>query len=458
MTDIFLHRNDLRIVDNRGLSEASEKGAVPVYAIDPEFWSYYGNNRRAYILANIEHLQREYRNRGSDLIVRHGDTADIVEKVAEEYGADSVYYNRHYVPEHREAERKLKQMHLDEHGFKDRVAVEPTELEEDYQSMSQFYSDWKKVRKEEPLGEPDNLKEFSDRLFDPETFDAEAAADMPPLGHEKALERWEDFRENRLERYKYDRDDVSDPGAVSRMSFFLSNGVIGVREIMSDVVSMIERSGESTFIRNAAKYRFELAWREFMLHVMYYNPETPRENYKTFENEIEWRNDENEIDAWKKGETGVPFVDAGMRQLQDEGYMHNRLRQNVASFLTKHLMCDWRIGEEHFREHLFDHDTANNVGGWQWSASTGTDSVPVRIFNPVKQGRKYDERAEYIKEHLPELRPLSAEEIHDWVSLDEPERNRIRREKDVEYPSPIVDFDSRYHESEKMFKKALGKT
>lgn len=457
MRNVFLHRNDLRLRDNHGLVRAASEGdAIPVFAVDPEFWSYYGHNRCAYMLANLERLQERYRDLGSDLVVRHGDSADVVKEVANEHGAEKVYFNKHYVPEHREAERKLEKMKLEAEGVQARSAVELRNLNDSYPSMSQFYDDWKKAEKRDPKGEPDQLYEFTGRLFDSSSFEEEPTAELPPIGPEKAREEWRDFRDERLESYKDQRDDVAKPDAVSRMSFFLSNGLIGARSLIDDLKELIESSGESTFIRNAAKYRYELAWREFMQHVMLHNPESAKQNYRDFENDIQWRNREEEIEAWKQGSTGVPFVDAGMRQLLDEGYMHNRLRQNVASFLTKHLMTDWRIGEEHFREHLFDHDTANNVGGWQWSASTGTDTVPIRIFNPVKQGQKYDERAKYIKEHVPELRGLAAEEIHEWVSLDEAERNRLRRENGIEYPSPIIDFNQRYHEGKKMFERASG--
>lgn len=456
MTNLFLHRNDLRIKDNHGLVEAADgEEAVPVYAIDPEFWNFYGHNRKAYILELLERLQQSYRDLGSDLRVRKGDTRDVLQKAAEDMEADKVYYNRHYVPEHREAERKIYRMGLESEGFKDRVLVEPEELEKEYSSMSEYYEDWKKAEKPRKKGESENLAEFQDRKFDADTFDIQPTAELPPAGPEAARERWMEFRDSHLESYRDERDDVTKPGAVSRMGFHLSHGSISIREVFSDVKQIIDDAEKSTVIRNVAKYRYELAWREFMYHVMFRHPETVAQNYREFENEIPWRNDPGEIEAWKHGKTGVPFVDAGMRQLRQEGYMHNRLRQNVASFLTKHLLSGWRTGEEHFREHLFDHDTANNVGGWQWSASTGTDTVPVRIFNPVKQGRKYDERAEYIKKHVEELRPLTAEEIHDWVELDEAERNRLRREKEIDYPSPVVDLQSRREEAEKMFENAL---
>ncbi|RLM40533.1 deoxyribodipyrimidine photo-lyase, partial [Haloarcula sp. Atlit-47R] len=148
----------------------------------------------------------------------------------------------------------------------------------------------------------------------------------------------------------------------------------------------------------------QLAWREFYAHVLRYNPNVVTENYKEYEHDIQWRDDSDELAAWKEGRTGYPIVDAGMRQLKKEAYMHNRVRMIVASFLTKDLLCNWRHGYDHFREYLSDHDTANDNGGWQWAASTGTDAQPYfRIFNPMTQGERYDPDGEYIKKYVPEL-------------------------------------------------------
>jgi deoxyribodipyrimidine photo-lyase len=455
MTTVFLHRNDLRMEDNSGLARAGEDSAVPVYAIDPEFWEYYGHNRKAYILQNLRDLQERYRQRGSDIYIRHGHAQDVVQRALEEFGSSAVYYNKHYSPRQTRIESRIEELPVETQGFRDRVAVDPRDMEKEYGTMSQFYSEWKKHDKPRVRDEPGSLEQFTDRRFDPDTFDVEATAEMPPIGHSAAMDRWTDFRDNRLSSYMKKRDEVADPEGVSRIGFFLSNGVLGVREVLQDVLDIMDEAERSTVIRNAAKFRYEMAWREFMYQVLWHNPRTVEENYREFPNEIQWRDDSSEIEAWKRGETGVPFVDAGIRQMLSEGYMHNRTRQNVASFFTKHLMADWRKGEQHFREHLFDHDTANNVGGWQWSASTGTDSVPVRIFNPVKQGRKYDPGAEYIVRHVEELEPLNPEQIHSWVGMEEQEREELRRKYGIDYPSPVIDFHSRYHEGKEMFENAM---
>jgi deoxyribodipyrimidine photo-lyase len=186
---------------------------------------------------------------------------------------------------------------------------------------------------------------------------------------------------------------------------------------------------------------------------LYHHPEVVTDNYKQYEAGIEWRDDPEEIAAWKRGETGYPIVDAGMRQLRAEAFMHNRVRMVVASFLTKDLLADWRHGYDHFRERLVDHDTANDNGGWQWAASTGTDAQPYfRIFNPMTQGERYDPDAEYIKEHVPELRGLDADLIHEWHELSPTQRANAA----PEYPAPIVDHSERREEALAMYKRARG--
>ncbi|MFB6214146.1 MAG: deoxyribodipyrimidine photo-lyase [Candidatus Nanohaloarchaea archaeon] len=447
---IFLHMDDLRVHDNAGLSEAGSGDEVlPVHVRDPRIVERQGEKKRKFREGALERLRQEYHERDGSLLLRDGRTADMVEHVAQAFDAEAVYYNRSYSPLKMEIERELEELELESRSFKDRLLVEPRELETEYSTFSQFYSDWKQVGKRAPFHGPEQVADVEEE----NQAEGLEADELPEPGEEAALERWESFRDERLERYKYDRDDVSDPEAVSRLSPYYSSGLLGLRTVLSDIEEMIRREDDSGKIRNYAKYRSELAWREFFYQVLYHNPESVTENYKDFENGIDWRNDPEELEAWKEGRTGVPFVDAGIRELLETGYMHNRLRQNVASFLTKHLMIDWREGASFFRKHLVDHDTASNTGGWQWSASTGTDSVPVRIFNPVKQGRKYDENSDYIRRWIPELRDLDPEEIHRWVEMGEEERSRL----ETDYPSPIVDFDARYHEGKKMFERALGK-
>jgi deoxyribodipyrimidine photo-lyase len=449
--NIFLHRDDLRIHDNKGLKKASEdRKTLPVYIKDPRISERTGGNKKAFREKALEKLDRKYRGKDSGLIYREGKTAEKLKGISNRYNINKIYFNRSYTPIKRRIESEIKEIGLDCESFKDRLLVEPRDLSEEFDTFSPFYREWKKVEKGSKFGKPEKLAKVDKQEFSAQT---NCDIDLPNAGEESALEKWRDFRDNRLKSYKDRRDEVASPKAVSRLSMYYSSGILGLRKVLDDVERLIERSDDSDKIKNYAKYRNELAWREFFYQVLWHNPETVQQNYRDFENEIQWRNDSKEYEAWKKGETGVPFVDAGIRELRETGYMHNRTRQNVASFLTKHLMIDWRKGARFFRKHLIDHDTASNIGGWQWSASTGTDSVSIRIFNPVKQGRRYDTHAEYIKRHVPELRDLDPNSIHNWVEMSQKERNEYQND----YPDPIINFNQRYHVGKKMFENALGK-
>nr|WP_276254636.1 FAD-binding domain-containing protein [Halovivax sp. TS33] len=192
-------------------------------------------------------------------------------------------------------------------------------------------------------------------------------------------------------------------------------------------------------------------WGGCQTHVLAANPSVVTDNYKEYDRDVEWRTDEDALEAWKAGETGYPIVDAGMRQLLAESYVHNRVRMIVASFLTKDLLIDWREGYDWFREKLVDHDTANDNGGWQWAASTGTDAQPYfRVFNPMTQGERYDPDAEYIAEYVPELADLEPDTIHSWDELEPADR------PDVAYPAPIVDHAKCREEAIAMFERARG--
>ena len=449
--NIFVHRDDLRIHDNRGLTAASNSDkTVPVYIDDPRVRGITGRNKRAFREEGLQKLRQKYEDKGSGLIVERGKTREVLPELVEEFNAEEVFYARSYTPTRREIGREIQSLDVGTKSIGDRLLVEPAKLSQEYDTFSPFYREWKKTKKAAPAEGPAKLADIDSRT--PE-MNTEPTADIPEAGEDAALNRWVKFRRKKMSNYKDKRDDVANPEYVSKLSFYYSSGMIGRRKVLRDVKDMMNSESDSHARKNYAKYRNEIAWGEFFYQVLWHNPEAVTENYKDIPNEIEWRDDDEEFEAWKNGETGVPFVDAGMRQLVEAGYMHNRLRQNVASFLTKHLMTDWRKGARFFRRHLADHNVPSNNGGWQWSASTGTDSVPVRIFNPVTQGRKYDGEAEYIKRWIPELRELSASDIHNWVEMSQEERDS----RDTGYPDPIINFNQRYHQGKQMFEKALNR-
>ena len=459
--ELFWHRRDTRTRDNAGLAAATRSGTVvPVFVYDTDLLATMGTRQRAFYLRHVKQLQERYRELGSDLIVRAGEPDAVLADLADEYSADAVHFNEGYRPARRNRQRAVEDalagVGVETDARTDLVLVDPGRLERRYPSHGQFHGDWETVPKRGPYAEPDAdaLAAVRDGKTVPEP---DADIELPDAGYEAARERFDEFLDYGITSYNDTRDDlpraVTEPTrAVSRMSPYLATGAIGIRELWagaSDVYDAVT-GGER---RNVDKYRYELSWREQMYHLLYYNPDLAVSNYKSFPNEIAWRDDDAGFEAWTRGETGYPLVDAGMRQLNTEGYIHNRPRQVVASFLTKHLLVDWRRGARYFTKQLIDHDYASNHGGWQWTASTGTDSVDVRIFDPVSQMSKYDDGARYVKSYVPELDDVPAGKVVDWPTLSRREREELA----PDYPHPIVDRNEGYERAQRVFEEALGK-
>jgi deoxyribodipyrimidine photo-lyase len=431
-----------------------------VFVYDTDFLEHVGARQRAFFMRGVRDLHEAYREHGSDLVVRSGSPAEVLPEVAAEFGADTVVYNEHYRPARRERQQTVEAVcdraGLDTVGETDLVLVDPGRLDDRYPTHSQFHNDWQQVPKRAPAPAPgpDDLADIDSGETVPVP---DADIDLPEAGYDAARERYDAFLDRGIYSYNDTRDDlpkaVEEPTqAVSRMSPYLAAGTIGVREMWRDATEVHDSvAGDEQ--RNVQKYRYELSWREQNYHLLYYNPDLPTTNYKSIPNAIEWRDDPDDFAAWKRGETGYPLVDAGMRQLREEGYIHNRPRQVVASFLTKHLLVDWRKGLAHFAAQLVDHDPASNSANWQWIASTGTDSVDVRIFDPVSQLSKYDDGATFVTAYVPELRDVPPGKVVDWPTLPAAERERLA----PDYPDPVVDRNDGYERAQRVFERALGK-
>jgi len=459
--ELFWHRGDARTRDNAGLAAAAREGeVVPVFVYDTDLLATVGARQRAFFLRHVKRLEERYRALESDLIVRAGDPDEVLVDLAAEYDAETVFHDEHYRPARRNRQRAVEDAlaaaGVETDSRTDLVLVDPGRLEARYQNHSRFHDDWETVPKRRPYPEP-NPEALADVRDGKTVPEPDADIDLPEPGYEAARERFDEFLDYGIMSYNDTRDDLSgaveEPThAVSRVSPYLATGAIGIRELWagaSDIYDAVT-GGER---RNVDKYRYELSWREQMYHLLYYTPDLAVSNYKSFPNEIAWRDDDAAFEAWTRGETGYPLVDAGMRQLNAEGYVHNRPRQVVASFLTKHLLIDWRRGARYFTKQLIDHDYASNHGAWQWTASTGTDSVDVRIFDPVSQMSKYDADARFVKAYVPELSDVPAGKVVDWPTLSRAEREELA----PDYPHPIVDRNEGYERAQRVFEEALGK-
>ncbi|RQG94458.1 cryptochrome/photolyase family protein [Natrarchaeobius chitinivorans] len=463
--NVHWHRRDLRATDNRSLDAAASEGmTLPVFVFDPEILEFASPPRVAFMLESLAELRAWYRERGSDLVVATGDPRDEIPRIAREHGADCVTWNLDYsglADDRDEAVRKaLGGAGIDVESYDDALLHEPgsitTQKGETYAVYSYFWRKWRDRETESPAPEPpaDRLADVSSgplpSLADLGFDDPEA--DVPDGGMDAARRRLETFCAGPVYRYA-DRRDEPAADATSGLSAHLKWGTVGIRTVDEALERAKDDAPDEAAIESCEEFASQLAWREFYAHVLDANPSVVTQNYRSYEHRIRWRTDPDALQAWKDGETGYPIVDAGMRQLRSEAFVHNRVRMIVASFLTKDLLLDWRKGYAWFREKLVDHDTANDVGGWQWAAGTGTDAQPYfRIFNPMTQGERYDPDAEYIHEHVPELEEAPPEAIHDWPDLEPEERAAVA----PAYPAPIVDHAECREAAIEMFETARG--
>ena len=453
---LVLFRRNLRLDDNRPLDAAlrAAESVVPVFVPDESARAENSSPAgRSFLLDSLRDLAKAVEEKGSRLVVRKGPVDVALAALARETGADAVFTHADHEPEGRRLlaslRRTLGAAGVALHAVEDLLLVPPdvlaTEGGKPFEVFTPFSRRWLESDKEPPVPEPVRLPTPeavlsphlpSIPLDEPSDPDAAATLRAPRGGAREARRVWNAFRESALLRYAEGRDRPDLPGT-SRLSPHLRFGTIGIRRILFEAreawkeASPAGRRSVETFIK-------ELAWREFYAGILFHHPRVLTESFRTGFDAFEWREGEEpdrHFAAWAAGATGYPIVDAGMRQLLAEGWMHNRVRMIVASFLTKDLLVDWRRGEQFFRRHLADFDPASNNGGWQWAAGSGTDAQPFfRIFNPVLQGRRFDPDAAYVKRWIPELggspsRPAPGG-LHAPWTLETPPKN---------YPAPVVD-------------------
>ncbi|TYL37142.1 deoxyribodipyrimidine photo-lyase [Natronococcus pandeyae] len=462
---VHWHRRDLRGTDNRGLARAAGDGpVVPAFVFDPAVLEHASPVRVACLLEALGELRTWYRDRGSDLVVARGEASAVIPELAAEYDASTVVWNADYSGLARERDEAVTAA-LEDDGIAcepvhDAIHHEPGSISpnqgEHYSVFSYFWKKWRDRPKRDPVSAPadDDLATVSG---DPLPSLADLGFDDPNANPQRvtqtaARDRLEAFCSGPIYRYDEGREY---PAAemTSRLSAHLKWGTIGPREVYAATERAADDAESAAERESVTAFQRQLAFREFYVHVLAFNPETVVEDFSEYKREIGWRNDPDELEAWKAGETGYPIVDAGMRQLRAEGWVHNRVRMLAASFLTKDLLVDWREGYDWYRRTLADHETASDVGGWQWAASTGTDEQPYfRVFNPMKQGREYDPDAEYIREYVSELEGVPAERIHEWHELDDDDRDALA----PGYPAPIVDHAERRENAIAAFERARG--
>ncbi|GGR73212.1 deoxyribodipyrimidine photo-lyase [Nocardioides luteus] len=434
MTDerrVLWFRRDLRLLDHPALLAAAADGAevIPLYVLDERLISPAGPNRVAWVMASVKALADDLAEHGVTLVVRHGDPAKVLPELVEETGASEVHISSDHGPYGRERDDRVRSalgdVPLIETGSP--YAVTPGRLATGdgtaYQVFSPYYRAWVAHGWRDPAeSDPKKVSWASAPSEELPEVELPEGVRLEP-GEAAARRHWADALD-RVADYATARD-RPDLDATSRISPYLKVGALHPRTVLADLAG---HEGAEPFQR-------ELAFRDFYADVLHHRPETAREYARPELRGLPYVTGDallEHLDAWREGRTGFPLVDAGMRQLLAEGWMHNRVRMLVASFLVKDLGVEWTHGARHFMRHLIDGDLASNQHGWQWAAGSGTDAAPYfRVFNPTTQARKFDPDGTYIRRWIPELRDLSGKAIHEpWTAPDGlPEG----------YPEPIVD-------------------
>ena len=414
---IVWFRRDLRLADNPALATGLARGPIaPLFVLDPRLLTGHSPRREAWLLANLAALDAQFRRAGSRLLVRRGDPRDEVPRVAREAGAGAVHWNRDYTPFARRrdtaVERACRSAGIEVATFADSVLVEPEALRTRsggfYSVFTPYHRAWAALPPSPPTAAPARIVTA---VLPPglDLPDPPRIA-LPEPGEAAARSALERFARERLGAYRDARDRM-DVDGTSRLSYYARLGLISPRQLHA-VIRGAAR-GDPRLEASADAFMREVAWREFFVQILWHVPASLRGDLRHDRRDIPWRRDPEGLRAWQEGRTGYPVVDAGMRELAATGFMHNRARLVTASFLTKHLLIDWREGERWFMRHLLDGDPAVNVGNWQWVASTGADAMPAfRIFNPTLQGARFDPTGEYIRRWVPELAGVAGAELH----------------------------------------------
>jgi deoxyribodipyrimidine photo-lyase len=410
-TAIWWIRRDLRLADNAPLRAGLEAGSViPVFILDPRLLFRPAPCRQAFLFEGLHTLDKDLRARGSCLVIRQGDPLDALRTLAEETRAESIFAEEDFTPYARKRDaliaRELPLTLLSGQTVHHPATILKND-DKPYTVYTPYSKTWKARLTETRLA-PTPERINSPAGIPSEPLPAFSVNPLFPAGEQEALARLEEFTFQRIHAYGENRNRM-DLDGTSSLSPYLRFGMLGLRQAVQNAR---QAQGQKRS-EGAEVWLNELIWREFYIQILYHFPHVSQHAFNPALANIPWRNNEAEFAAWKDGCTGMPIVDAAMRQLKEIGWMHNRARMIVASFLVKDLLIDWRWGEGWFMENLLDGDPAANNGGWQWTAGTGTDAAPYfRIFNPVLQSAKFDPNGNYIRKWVPELGKLSAKEIH----------------------------------------------
>ncbi len=469
MASISIHwfRRDLRLHDNLALEAAAQSGTLvlPVFIFDPALIESKRVSlpRLAFMLKALESLDAVLRKAGSRLWLGYGDPKAILPKLVQVSGATALYANSDYTPFSVKRDAAIeKRLNIPVHFYDDALLLPPGSVIKDdgnpYTVFTPFKRKWLTFPKVERVQTPKKdvfvkaaafagyeIENISDAHFQSPLkyvpsiadFGHPSTIDVPEASEREASKRLDDFLAKRVYNYAEGRNqlaaDSSDDTYMgsSFLSPYLRFGMLSPRQAYWGAREAYSATRKDSARESVETWVSELVWRDFYMHILFHFPYVAKGSFRKQYDKLEWRYAADDLAAWKTGMTGFPVVDAAMRQLQAMGWMPNRARMIVASFLAKDLLIDWREGERHFMDWLIDGDPAANNGGWQWSAGTGTDAQPYfRIFNPTSQSEKFDPDGVYIRRWIPELRDVPAKYVHAPWEMSSPPKS---------YPEPIVD-------------------
>jgi deoxyribodipyrimidine photo-lyase len=396
-------RRDLRLDDNAALYHAlkAEKPVLLVFIFDKNILNKLENKADAridFIHQQLSKINEQLLKKGSSLLVKYDTPEKAWQEIIKDFDVETVYTNHDYEPYAKERDDEiselLKKAGIAFHTFKDQVIFEKDEVKKadgtPYTVFTPYYKQWQQKLNAFYL-KSYPVSKYAKNFYQTKAFDLPSLAD---IGFTKSDVRFPSANfEEKLEGYEKERDYPA-KDKTTRIGLHLRFGTVSIRKVVSEAIA-----------QKAHKWVSELAWREFYMMILWHFPHTVNKAFKPDYDRIQWKNNEKEFELWCKGETGYPLVDAGMKQLNEIGFMHNRVRMVVASFLCKHLLIDWRWGEAYFAEKLLDYEQASNVGGWQWACGSGNDAAPYfRVFNPELQLKKFDPKMEYVFKWAPEYK------------------------------------------------------
>ncbi|WP_226681088.1 cryptochrome/photolyase family protein [Sutcliffiella horikoshii] len=468
---IMWFRRDFRLQDNTALYHAvketqhRKEPLLFVYHLDPVFTTKDTPNHR-FFFAALERFVKRCEKKGIYIHLVEGTWKEAFSQVLEQFPeVTSLYYNQDEVGAGQKRDEVVDKFFLERgirvSSYMDYNIHGANEVKKPDNSIYKVFTPYFKKWTAQPKIDPYILTK-EDLMIESIKKDAmyskgknalsnllNISGQHPIPDEETALNLLNSFMKVKIDEYDCFRD-IPSAEATSRLSVHLRTGTISARTVLYHIQEKQQTSystGMDTFLK-------ELAWRDFYNMIFHHYPDSKTQEIDEKYQKLKWNDNQNLLGLWKKGKTGFPVVDAGMRQLAEEGWMHNRIRMITASFLTKDFLMDWRLGERYFEQMLYDYDEASNIGGWQWAASVGTDAVPYfRVFNPITQSNRFDPKGEYIKKYLPELSGVSEKYIHEPWKMDDYEQEKAGCVIGKDYPRPVVDHAEQRKKAIQMFKE-----